>query len=153
MSQTASDDDKELDRHEVRGIFVLGVIGTLLAIWQLPNTVFLKSPRVTLHVIIAILTVFWGLFIFFMAIAISTDWVAKPIVRVTTYIARMMFLLGIGLILAIFAMIGVTHWLGPNYGFVVAAITAGISGFVLSSTQPSKKKTQKVTADVSDTEP
>jgi hypothetical protein len=132
-----------LQRDEVRGIFVLGVIGTLLALWQLPNTVFTESPRVTLHIIIVSLTVLWGLCIFFMVIGVSDDWMWERLVKISYSIAKILFLLGIAFLSAIFIMIGIAHFFGVNFAIWAGIITAFLMGVFLIVTQPATKTTEK----------
>jgi FtsH-binding integral membrane protein len=132
--------DSKLVRHEVRGLLVLGVIGTLVALWQLPNFVFVESPRITLHITIAIITGVWGLFIFFMAIAVSEDWVWKRLVDASYQIAKALFLLGIGFLFALLVMIAVYYSpLGASYAIPVGLATAFVLGFLLYVTKPSEK--------------
>jgi hypothetical protein len=134
-----SPEKDELERHEVRGIFVLGVIGTLLGLWQLPNTVFVRVPRITLHLIIFALTVYWGLFVFFMALAVSDDWVWKRIVDASYSIAKFLFRAGIGFLLAIFVMIIVQRTLGAYAAFLAFTITALVLGFLFKLKEPTRE--------------
>lgn len=143
--------DIDLTRHEVRGIFVLGVIGTLLTLWQLPNKLFIVSPRVTLHVIIALITGIWGLFVFFMAIAVSKDWICKRLVDVSYQIAKVLFQLGIGSLFALLLAIVVSYSpLGVSYAIYVGLIAAFALGFLLHFTQPSQKPSKELTRQPSE---
>jgi hypothetical protein len=84
---------------ELRGILVLGIIGTLLSIAQLaPKVELLGIPFVELtYWLIA----YWGSYLFFAVIGISRDWINESVARVCYEIASMTFVSGIGFIVGL----------------------------------------------------
>lgn len=125
-------DDVGLHREEVRGLFVLGVIATLLAIRDSLNFRLVAwgfSGRDLTDVLIA----FWGLYAFLMAIGVSGDLVRRGVARIAIVVARLMFSYGLGVFVMIIAMLPLQFiflaMFGEQYGPTISAMIGIVIAF------------------------
>lgn len=126
----------DLFREEVRGIFVLGVIATLLTLREFgPNPVLLANPAFALRDLELYFSGIWGLYIFFAAIAVSDDWIWPRLAKMCHVAAKTNFHVGIAVLLATFVMIAFSAS-GPNVAIWAGIITALLSAIFLTVTSP-----------------
>jgi hypothetical protein len=95
MSTRASDHARE----ELRALLVLGIIGTLLGVRDVLNANL--GYGITLNLVANFLILYWGAYVFLMAIGISDDWVYPPICKVCAHAAQVFFGLGISVTTAV----------------------------------------------------
>jgi uncharacterized membrane protein len=85
----------ELQREEVRGIFVIGVIATLLVlVTELPS-VQIITPELHLSNVFIGIIVMWGAYSFLMAVGMSRDIVRPTVAFGFRALAKLYFLFGI----------------------------------------------------------
>jgi hypothetical protein len=90
-----------LDREEVRGIFVLGVIGSLIALDSFLHNHMIVGD-VSWHTVTIALVFYWGAYVFLMAIGVSgEDIVNARFAAHCKVLAAMGFVFGIGTMFAI----------------------------------------------------
>jgi hypothetical protein len=106
----------DLHREEVRGLFVLGIIGVLLAIrnvvpWNIP---------------IYYLLLYWGMYAFLMALGVSADIIEQPYSYAGMFLAKKMFGFGIAMFgaLAAYAFINLVlgHFLSASLSSDLASV-------------------------------
>ena len=85
--------DVNLELEEVRGLFVLGVIAALLSVRGFTDFPLLQD--LTFRAAINVLIVYWGLYVFFMALAVSHDWINQRVAKRCHYLAKQLFIAGI----------------------------------------------------------
>jgi hypothetical protein len=89
----------ELLREEVRGIFVLGVIGTLLALGRgLDVKVFLD---ISLADLTNGLVLFWGIYVVVMAVGVSDDVFKSSVAEFCRGFAKFYFLMGLATLMTV----------------------------------------------------
>jgi hypothetical protein len=114
--------DKE--REELRGLFVLGIIATLLTSREFLDFPILGVPTRT---ILLSLILSWGAYAFFMVIAISGDWVKEPIVKVCYFLAYNLFVTGISATIAALLFVTVAVYVFPY----IPLLAQYVSGMIL----------------------
>jgi hypothetical protein len=120
------------DREELRGIFVLGVIATLLTSREFLDFLVLGVP---IRVILLGIILMWGAYAFFMVVGISGDWVNEPIVKVCYLMAYTLFVTGIGGTIGTFVTVLFALYVAPHFPLLVQDISilelgVGVSFFV-----------------------
>ena len=89
----------ELLREEVRGIFVLGVIGSLLALGRgLDVKVFFDT---SLGDLTSGLVAFWAIYVVLMAMGVSDDIVRPSISEICKKAAKLYFLVGLAVLMTV----------------------------------------------------
>jgi hypothetical protein len=79
-------------REEIRGLFVLGIIATLLAVrGQIAYSIKFPFATLDLAVILNWLILYWGIYAVLMAVAVSDDIYKKSIQAICAGLARVMF--------------------------------------------------------------
>ncbi|MGA8856340.1 MAG: hypothetical protein WB643_04135 [Candidatus Bathyarchaeia archaeon] len=109
-------EDVDWGREEVRGIFALGVLGTLLVSFQIPD--FQVVYGISFRATIIGLMLTWGTYTFFMALGLSADWIGDTPARVSRRLAKLLFLAGIGSVggmLAVLALAVLWWYLFPSF--------------------------------------
>ncbi len=86
-------ENSQLVREEIRGIFVLGVLGTLLAIRDLFDVTLFGGLH--LRSLVAFLMAYWSAYVLLMALGVSDDWIPSSVARECTNGARIAFIAGI----------------------------------------------------------
>jgi len=109
-------DDNDLAREEVRAIFVLGVIGSLLAIENALRGTKL-SPNLSLHTLSYLLTGYWGLYVLLMAIGVSPDLIRVDVSTTCRHFANLYFVYGIGAIVSVPFVAAFDHCVTSPFGF------------------------------------
>jgi hypothetical protein len=93
-------DTVNFQREEVRGLFVIGIIASLLAVRDVLRLKVALPFGITLDAsVLNILLFFWALYAFLMAIAVSDDIFAERIRAECFDLSRFSFLMGIFLVL------------------------------------------------------
>jgi hypothetical protein len=80
-------------REELRALLVLGIIGTLLGVRDVLNANLVYG--LTINDVANYLILYWGAYVFLMAIGISDDWVYPPISKACERAAQAAFCIGI----------------------------------------------------------
>jgi hypothetical protein len=127
-----------LQREQVRGLFVLGVIATLLGV---RNEVDLMVKRGSIHAMISagvsFLIFYWGLYAFLMSVAVSGDIFNKTTITISYTFAKAMFKIGIGGIAfsiiagTIFGLVSMLQ-LPLALTLLITAATFGFGTYILS---------------------
>jgi hypothetical protein len=92
------------DLEELRAIFVLGVIGSLLTVEHILGAAQITS-NISFRTVTLYLIIYWGLYVFLMAIGVSDDIVNPRITHACVKYAIVFFILGIAATLAVPAAI------------------------------------------------
>jgi hypothetical protein len=85
-----------LEREEVRGIFALGVLGSLLGVWTALQH-FQVSSHISLLTLALGLIIYWGLYVFLMAIGVSNDFINRSFADFCVRVAQAYFVVGISI--------------------------------------------------------
>jgi hypothetical protein len=80
-----------LKREEIRGMFVLGVLAILLALVSQPSLGLLGKLPLEVVAILYVVMLYWGLYVFFMAIGLSSDILTVGLAQWAAWIAHSLF--------------------------------------------------------------
>lgn len=130
--------DVSIEREEVRGLFVLGVIAALLTARGFPD--FPLSQVLTFHTAMNGLVMYWGLYVFFMALGVSPDWIDQDIAKGCYDFAKYLFIAGIGVMCGTVVVVVLSYLfptfvstrLGLAIVWVLAVLVAGAVGWKLA---------------------
>ena len=89
---------------ELRGVFVLGIIGSLLALGRFADVKILFG--MSLAELTNGLILFWGIYVALMAVGVSDDIVRPTIAKYCTILANFYFLGGLALLITIPFLVG-----------------------------------------------
>jgi hypothetical protein len=114
----------ELEREEVRGIFVLGIVATLLSMKDILTAWgFAQTFVNTIEAILSWLVVPWGVYALFMALTVSGEgnppWINARIARFSHNAAEFLFLYGLSVFVA--ELISVAVFIVISYAWSVKA--------------------------------
>jgi hypothetical protein len=115
----------DMQREEVRAIFALGVIGTLLTIRDLLSFPIFGVP---IQNILAGLIFGWGTYVFLMALAVSSDWTGEGVAKLCYLLAYCTFVSAVAGIFGTLAIVELDFLLSllfptfPNQDLVIAII-------------------------------
>ncbi len=131
-------ESQTLQREEVRGVFVLGIIGTLLVLANFFAYVKI-TPESSLSVVVFYLVSFWGLYVFLTAIGVSEDFVKPEIAETCRWLAKGYFVLGISMTAVVvpyeFVAYYVIERLGLSSGItlVLNVLIPGVLVFIITA--------------------
>lgn len=126
MSKRESDHTIE----ELRALLVLGIIGTLLGARDVLNANLVYG--LTINDVANWLILYWGAYVFLMAIGISDDWVYPPISKACKRLAQAFFCLGISVTSGLALFIVVLSALVKSMNATTSLIIAAVSWFAFS---------------------
>jgi hypothetical protein len=110
------DQNDKLLREEVRGVFVLGIIGTLLALGRgLDVKVFFDVSLATLA---NGLVLYWGMYVVFMAIGVSDDIVKPRVSKFCNSLAKVYFVGGLAILMVI-PIVVLAYYALPALGVLI----------------------------------
>ena len=129
------------EREEVRGIFVLGIIATLLSIAQV-------APKLQLPFGVPFvdamywLIVYWGSYLVFAVIGISRDWIRQSVAEWSYEFSSITFVGGMGILVALVTLVVIGSVLPFQIGYVWSLLIAGIfaAAFIYAIRKPGWKK-------------
>lgn len=116
--------DSAIAREELRALLVLGIIGTLLGVRDVLNVNL--GYGVTLGMITSGLMVFWGAYVFLMAIGVSGDLISESVAEKCEVMAVVCFLVGICVTVGVVGFIVVTWVLVSIFGIHLEAVLIGL---------------------------
>jgi hypothetical protein len=119
----------KLLKEEVRGLFVLGIIGSLLALGRMLDVKIFDD--VSLATLTSGLIGYWLVYVFLMAMGISDDIIRPGIARFCTGVARIFFLAGLAILMIVPILFGVFYLLRPIGVYALLAIPIVIVVVVL----------------------
>jgi hypothetical protein len=100
---------RDLTREEVRGIFVLGIIGTLLVLMtSLGGIMF--TQKSSLQVTVIGLLIYWSVYAFLMAIGVSDDIIDPRIAGFCKTAGSLFFVLGISVTIVFVPLVWIADW-------------------------------------------
>jgi len=119
--------DSAIAREELRALLVLGIIGTLLGVRDVLDIKL--GYGITFNSIVSALMMYWGAYVFLMAVGVSGDLLRPKVADTCATVAALCFILGIASMIGmvIFVVVGVI--LTP-FNPEIALILAGIAGIV-----------------------
>lgn len=119
----------KLLKEEVRGIFVLGVIGTLLALGRGLDVIVFSN--VSLATLTNCLVLYWGIYVVLMAIGVSDDIVKPSITELCNTLAKVYFVGGLAVLMALSIVTVALYFLSVRgvlitWPIAIVVIVAGV---------------------------
>lgn len=135
-------------REELRALLVLGIIGTLLGARDVLNANL--GYGLTINSVAKYLILWWGIYIFLMAIGISDDWVYPPICKACVRAAEIAFCTGISVTcaMALYTVVALVlaTFMNQTTSAIIAAIPALLFGIFMVRQIRRKPKLLQVTS-------
>lgn len=121
-----------LAREELRALFVLGIIGTLLGVRDVLDINL--GYGITFSFVATLLMIYWGIYVFLMAIGISDDLVRLRVANTCATAAAVCFILGIcsmiGMVLFTVVSLVLVQFIDQSMTLIVASIVAVVSTII-----------------------